>query len=287
MVRHISIDVECVATGKGHNDRAAASVAMVDERGEVLLNLKIKQTTPILDYLTDYSGLTEQDFENALPFDEVVRQVKAILHQDPQTILVGQSLSNDINWLKLQEGIDYSGVVDLAQVFKSNSGAMYSLAFTVKTLLSSKLAKGHSAVKDATNAMKLFTQFGQDTSKTAKAKKRLETAWKKSPPGPRPASFKGICLMKYNARRCICNPQTEGGGGGSGGGGGRNSTSRGRARPAVHRRRDYDDDDDEVHFESETMWEARARGTFDPHNNYIDDQDGIYGDFYGNYGGRD
>ena len=41
----LAIDVECVATGHTHNDRAVAQIAVVDERMRTLVNVFVKPGT--------------------------------------------------------------------------------------------------------------------------------------------------------------------------------------------------------------------------------------------------
>ena len=42
---YFAIDVECVATGHTHNDRAVAQIAVVDERMRTLVNVFVKPVT--------------------------------------------------------------------------------------------------------------------------------------------------------------------------------------------------------------------------------------------------
>ena len=42
---YFAIDVECVATGHTHNDRAVAQIAVVDERMRTLVNVFVKPGT--------------------------------------------------------------------------------------------------------------------------------------------------------------------------------------------------------------------------------------------------
>jgi RNA exonuclease 4 len=206
--RYIAIDVECVATGLGHNDRRPASVAVVAQDDEILLDCKILQETPPLDYLHPFSGLKEDDFAEALAFDEVLETVRGLL--GPRTIIVGQSVLNDINWLNLQKGRDFEDFVDLAEVFTTVGGtgrvSFYPLDYTCKVLLGIE-PRGHSAAGDAARAMRLFNGYvhcvSQSTIDTAKAK--LKRAWKDGErPPPRILHYKGICGAKYNPLKCIC-----------------------------------------------------------------------------------
>jgi len=55
-----SIDVECVATGRQHHDRAIAQIGMVDCFGRMLLNVLVKPEVPVKSYLTPLTGLTAE-----------------------------------------------------------------------------------------------------------------------------------------------------------------------------------------------------------------------------------
>lgn len=54
--RYLSVDVECVSTGKTHNDRGVCSVAVVDSNEETLLHAIVKPDKPVVSYLTPISG---------------------------------------------------------------------------------------------------------------------------------------------------------------------------------------------------------------------------------------
>lgn len=51
------IDVECAATSKRHSDRTPISVAVVNEKEEVLLHCFIKPKEPVFSYLTPLTGV--------------------------------------------------------------------------------------------------------------------------------------------------------------------------------------------------------------------------------------
>lgn len=56
----IAIDVECAATGKGHNDRAPCRIAAVDENEETILNVVVK-VDDMFSPMTKITGLTRED----------------------------------------------------------------------------------------------------------------------------------------------------------------------------------------------------------------------------------
>ncbi len=139
--RYIALNVKCVATGVRHDakSRAVCSVAVIDYGEKILLQKAVKPEAPIVSYLTPLSGVREGDLDGAESTEVVIAQVKALL--GPDVILVGQGLVNDIEWLCLEEGRDYGGIEELAEMFKRYSSfygsyTFYSLRHEANTLLS-------------------------------------------------------------------------------------------------------------------------------------------------------
>lgn len=73
--RLLSIDVECVATGFGHDARSPCSVAIVNDRCEILFQSLIKPTDNVISDLFPLSGVRIKDLENAPILDDVLKQV--------------------------------------------------------------------------------------------------------------------------------------------------------------------------------------------------------------------
>ena len=101
---YVSIDVECVATGRCHDARSVALVAIVDQDERVLLMKKVKPSETIVSFLTPLTGLREGDLEDGEQLSSVLEEVKRLL--GPDVVLVGQGVKNDVNWLNLREGED-------------------------------------------------------------------------------------------------------------------------------------------------------------------------------------
>ncbi len=95
----LCIDVECVATGRGHLNRTPVSVAVVDINEEILLYELIQPTVRVHSYLTDMTGFTAGMLSDRLPLADVIEGVHALL--GPNVILVGQGIQNDIRWLEV------------------------------------------------------------------------------------------------------------------------------------------------------------------------------------------
>ena len=73
--RVLSIDVECVATGYTHEDRSPCSVAVVDDRCQIIFSSLIKPTEKVISDLYPLTGLRVKDLDHALTLDEVLQKV--------------------------------------------------------------------------------------------------------------------------------------------------------------------------------------------------------------------
>ena len=136
--KFFSVDVECVATGRRHDDRDVCFVAVVDVNEKVLLKKKVKLEKPVVSYLTPLTGVRKGDLDHAEGLATVIAEVKKLL--GPNAVLVGQSIKNDVKWLQLKEGEDYSRTVDLGAMFKTYNSrygnySFFSLAHEANMLL--------------------------------------------------------------------------------------------------------------------------------------------------------
>ncbi|KAG6578010.1 RNA exonuclease 4 [Phytophthora cinnamomi] len=154
-----AIDVECVATGNGTNDRDVARIAVVDEDEKVVFDQYVKPTKPIVSYLTQLTGITESNLEGAPDLEEALVRLKAIL--PVESVIVGQSIKKDLEWLTLQKPTDYKGEFDVADLFRlpmqlTNGVVRYryfSLRHVAKYLLGQDIQEAdHDPVIDAREA---------------------------------------------------------------------------------------------------------------------------------------
>lgn len=136
--RYMSVDVECVATGRRHDTREVCSVCVVDGEGRVLLSERVKPESPVVSYLTPLTGLQKGDLDSAARLADVVGRVKRLLGRD--VVLVGQGVKSDIEWLKLERGVDFCESVDLGEMFKTynhryHNYNYFSLSHEANTLI--------------------------------------------------------------------------------------------------------------------------------------------------------
>lgn len=88
-----------VGIGTNGKDHMLARVSIVNERGEIIMDKYVKPTMPVIDYRTQYSGITPMHLENASNFADVQAEVSRIKFN---RILVGHALHNDLRVLKME-----------------------------------------------------------------------------------------------------------------------------------------------------------------------------------------
>lgn len=94
----LALDCEMCRTTCG--DLELTRVSVVDENNEVFYEQLVKPDNRIVDYLTQFSGITPKMMKTVTKrLQDVQDDLRKILPQD--AILVGQSLSNDMHALKM------------------------------------------------------------------------------------------------------------------------------------------------------------------------------------------
>jgi len=163
-----SIDVECVATGPQHDKRTVAQIALVDQFEKVKCNLYVKPKEAVFSYLTGLTGLTKELIdEKGTPLEDAIKKVKSLLPKE--SVLVGQNILKDVHWLGLTEGKDFSGMRDLAGLWRVLNPAYgkhtyFSLQHEAKSLLGVAQKEPHDASTDAILSVRLYNLY-QNISK--------------------------------------------------------------------------------------------------------------------------
>lgn len=88
-----------VGIGPNGKDHMLARVSIVNEKGEIIMDKYVKPTKPVIDYRTQYSGITPAHLEDAYHFADVQAEVGRIKFN---RILVGHALHNDLRVLKME-----------------------------------------------------------------------------------------------------------------------------------------------------------------------------------------
>ncbi|KAL8453553.1 hypothetical protein Emag_001772 [Eimeria magna] len=144
------VDCEMVDT---ENGKELGRVCVVDSNCEVILDELVKPSGPVVDYLTQFSGLTKEILDEATLS---LQDVHALLKRRLQVgaILVGHSLEYDLRALRLV----HWRCIDTTVLYPHNrEGLMLSLKKLAQLYLKKtmKRVRGHDPQEDAQAAMLL------------------------------------------------------------------------------------------------------------------------------------
>ncbi|KFY93259.1 hypothetical protein V498_04509 [Pseudogymnoascus sp. VKM F-4517 (FW-2822)] len=158
----IAMDCEMCMTGE--REFSLTRISLVAWDGTVTLDELVKPEKPIIDYVTQYSGITE---EMLRPVTNTLHDVQQKLLEilTPRTILIGHSLNADLNALKLTHPF----IIDTSLLYPHPRGTPLksSLKYLAKKYLGREIQKGggtvgpgagHDSTEDARTCLDLVKQ---------------------------------------------------------------------------------------------------------------------------------
>lgn len=151
--RTFSMDCEMCLSESG---LVLARVSIVDFSCNLIYDKLVKPHVPIVDYLTKYSGITEEKLQDiTTTLQDVQGDILRMISSDD--ILIGHSLESDLNVLKLR----HPKIIDTALIYEHKAGPPFkpALRYLASEYLNIEIqnndAKGHDSFEDARTCMEL------------------------------------------------------------------------------------------------------------------------------------
>jgi RNA exonuclease 1 len=149
----IGMDCEMCLTTKGNE---VTRVTLVDFRGETLLDELVRPPNPIINYLTRWSGITEERLRHTTTTLETIQKILLQII-DSNIILVGHSLECDLHALRLA----HPYVIDTSVIYNHTRGppSKPSLKWLTYKWLDRRIqvgTDGHDSAEDATACVDLL-----------------------------------------------------------------------------------------------------------------------------------
>lgn len=144
----VSVDCEMTMSDKGYE---LGRVSILSHNGKVLYDKIVLPENPITNYLTEYSGLSKESFEDAISFTTAKEEISHIIGSN--TIILGHALFNDLNILKIQ----HEKFIDTSSIYRTKDNHRKSLKILAKNLLQRDIqGDTHCSIEDAMACLELL-----------------------------------------------------------------------------------------------------------------------------------
>jgi RNA exonuclease 1 len=192
---HTILALDCEMCLVGEDEFALARISIVGWDGEVLLDEYVKPDKPIVNYLTQYSGITPELLKDvSTSLSDIQKRLLEMLH--PRAIIIGHSLESDLRALKMTHPF----IVDTSILYPHPRGPPLksSLKWLSQKYLSQEIqqghgTRGHNSIEDARATLELVKQkcekgsrWGSSEANTESIFKRLAKTNTRASVAPRP-----------------------------------------------------------------------------------------------------
>ncbi|XP_041752365.2 RNA exonuclease 5-like isoform X1 [Coregonus clupeaformis] len=189
------LDCEMCLTERGNE---LTRISLVDSRGSCVLDELVKPPNRILNYLTQFSGITRAMLQPiTTTLREVQSKLKKVLPRD--AVLVGHSLDNDLRALNLI----HPHVIDTSLLYRREFGQRFKLKVLAETVLKKQIQteerRGHDPTEDAQAALEL-AQYFIHTGPRQVVELYCEELWGGSPAMYQPPVNRSTSTHKHNNR---------------------------------------------------------------------------------------
>ncbi|EMR09053.1 hypothetical protein PNEG_02824 [Pneumocystis murina B123] len=150
----LALDCEMCKTENGPE---LTRVTLVDWNSQIIYDELVKPDSPIVDYLTQYSGITEERLSDITTRITDVQETLLKLI-DKNTIIVGHSLEWDFRSLKFA----HPYIIDTSSIFQHTRGPPYKPGLKwlahkwLKREIQKENALGHDSIEDALTCIDLL-----------------------------------------------------------------------------------------------------------------------------------
>ena len=210
-----AIDCEMVKTSSVFPELARVSVIMFtgdeddNEKTTVVLDELVKPRREVLDYLTQYSGISASMLTNVeTRIEDIQLQLLGLI--DSRDILVGHSLENDLRALRFV----HCNIIDTSVIFRGNNGRKFSLKHLSNVLLQKKIqngcgTSGHCSIEDAKAALILAVRRARRgesfrLKENSKRQNIISTFQKISREASGQSREDSACFAERNQGSCVC-----------------------------------------------------------------------------------
>ncbi|PQQ16831.1 mediator of RNA polymerase II transcription subunit 33B [Prunus yedoensis var. nudiflora] len=156
----IALDCEMVAGGSDGSLDLCARVCLIDEDETILFHTYVQPQYPVVNYRYEVTGLTEELLRDGMPLQKVQDKVLQILYNGKTKLLVGHSLENDLDCLRINYP-DYllRDTANYHPLMKTNL-VSHPLKYLTRTYLGYDIQSGfHDPYEDCVSAMRLYKRF--------------------------------------------------------------------------------------------------------------------------------